>query len=190
MGRTAKSRPCNQQSGKQTQPTHRPHHPASCSWPYRTPSTAAWGCSRVCACIYACLAGCRDHRRRCCSCCSPALRIWRCGRQGCSEGAGYSQRRQCSPCPKQFTASPTLQHLTREKEARRKTLNPSTFPCTVGRSSDTSSSLLDGETRPPGSTHGRRAAPSTPSSDRLLSCLCPRDAWHPGIPVSMAEIKL
>lgn len=80
---------------------------------------------------------------------------------------------RCNPCPKQFTVLPTLQHLTREKEARRKALNPSTFPCPMGCSSDASSSRLDGETRPPGSTHGRRAAPSTLSSDRLLSCLLP-----------------
>ncbi|RLV96972.1 hypothetical protein DV515_00012256 [Chloebia gouldiae] len=60
----------------------------------------------------------------------------------------------CNPCPEQFTVLPMLQHLTREKEARRKALNPSTFPCTVGCSSDTSLSRLDGEMRPPGSTHG------------------------------------
>lgn len=83
-----------------------------------------------------------------------------------------------NPCSEQFTVLPTLQHLRREKEARRKALNPSTFPCTAGCSSDTSSSRLDGETRPPGSTRGRRAAPSTPSRDRLLSspvlsCLLP-----------------
>ncbi|GAB0200051.1 membrane cofactor protein-like [Grus japonensis] len=34
-----------------------------------------------------------DHRCCCYSCCSPALRNWRCRRQGCSKGASYSQRR-------------------------------------------------------------------------------------------------
>ncbi|XP_017596604.1 PREDICTED: uncharacterized protein LOC108448388 [Corvus brachyrhynchos] len=83
-----------------------------------------------------------------------------------------------------FTVLPTLQHLTREKEARRKALNPSTFPCPVSCSSDTSSSSsrLDRETRCPSRTRGRRAAHSTPSSDRLLSCLLPEGrlaSWDP-----------
>lgn len=44
-------------------------------------------------CIYACPSCCRDHHCCCYSCCSPALRNWRCRRQGCSKGASYSQRR-------------------------------------------------------------------------------------------------
>ncbi|KAM6370387.1 uncharacterized protein J5M81_013949 [Pluvialis apricaria] len=35
----------------------------------------------------------KDHRCCCYSCCSPALRNWRCRRQGCSKGASYSRRR-------------------------------------------------------------------------------------------------
>lgn len=41
--------------------------------------------------IYACPSCCRDHRCCCYSSCSPALRNWRCRRQGCSSQRGHSE---------------------------------------------------------------------------------------------------
>lgn len=88
---------------------------------------------------------------------------------------------RCNPCPKQFTVLPTLQHLTREKEARREALNPSTFPCPVGCSSDASSSRLDGKRDLPGAPMGEGLHPAHRAVTGPCPACCPRDAWHPGI---------